>query len=355
MDVTYVPRITALLEAAQQRGCKIVSGEEMFLNQALAQNKLWMSKQPPFYVGHGILRKLPRGLIITDESIPCPIEGEKILVPPVKTRAAKEAIEDELTRRGHGRDTMLIGFGGGAICDLVGFIAATHLRGVPHILVPTTLLAMVDASIGGKTGIDTPLGKNLIGAFYPPRAIFADLDLLDTLPPRAWLHGLAEVFKLGLAYDPSLFDLPRDELVLRAGLAKMEIVERDPYDHGLRAILNFGHTIGHALENLSNYTLPHGEAVAMGSLTESYLSLCMGLLDRASFDKIKTLYQRFAYRLPKGYSRAALKQAMRSDKKRVAGVVHFVLIDRIGHAVPSQPVPDEKLNEALTWMENYYA
>ena len=162
----------------------------------------------------------------------------------------------------------------------------------------------------------------------------------------------------------------------------MEIVERDPYDRGLRAILNFGHTIGHALENISSsnttpspllatsgaftrvekstfesravYTLPHGEAVAMGSLTESYLSFCMGLLDRVSFYKIEVLYRRFDTLLPRGYSRAALKQAMRSDKKRVAGVVHFVLIDRIGHAVASQPVPDERLDEALAWMEKYY-
>lgn len=277
-----------------------------------------------------------------------------------KTTQTVQHIENELFKTKCGRDTILIALGGGVITDLVGFVASTFQRGVPLILIPTTLLAMVDASIGGKTGIDTPFGKNLIGTFYFPRAIIMDLQTLQTLPEKERLNGLSEIYKIGLIMDSSIWNLSEDrELIWKAIRGKISVIEQDPRELGLRRILNFGHTIGHGLETISNYTLSHGEAVAIGCLVESHLSMTLKYLPAKQFEQIQTHYQKFPLHLPKGYDRKALLEAMAYDKKNIQKQLNFVLIDQIGHAISFQneycrAVSHLELDPTLTWMEKHY-
>lgn len=281
-----------------------------------------------------------------------------------KNKDTIEYLENELFSMGCAKDTLLIAIGGGVTTDLVGFLASTYLRGVPVIFIPTTLLAMVDASIGGKTAINTCYGKNLIGSFYLPKAIIADLNTLKTLPQKQLLNGLAEILKIGLVFDNSIWqlavtDLYNRELIVKAIQGKISIVEQDPTEKGLRRILNFGHTIGHALEKVSNYTLSHGEAVAIGSLTEAYLSMQLLYLSEKDFEAIQIAYSSFSLKLPKEYSREALFKALLYDKKKIMGKQRFVLIDRIGHALPFEgnyckEISLEKLQTSLTWMEKIY-
>lgn len=291
------------------------------------------------------------------------LQAELFLVPQgerAKTQAVQRKMEEQLLQAGYGRDTVLIGLGGGATTDLAGFIASTYLRGIPLILIPTSLLAMVDASIGGKTAIDTVFGKNLIGTFYPPKAIIADLETLKTLPPKEFSHGLAEILKMGLIFDPSILQLADflENLVEKAMRAKISLVEQDFSEQGLRRILNFGHTIGHALETVSRYTLPHGEAVAIGCLVESYLSFQLSYLSKEEFGQIEALYQRSfdSFRLPAAYQRKEFLEALLFDKKKRNGKVRFVCIDRIGHALSFEgdycrTVADKDLAEAISYME----
>src|SRR3989338_6744073 len=222
---------------------------------------------------------------------------DALLIPVVgsessKSREMKEKIEDLLLDNKFGRDTLIIAIGGGVIGDLSGFVASTFNRGVPFIQIPTTLLAMADASIGGKTSVNTKHGKNLIGAFHQPAAVFADMDFISSLPDEEFLSGLAEIIKIAVAADKSLFDflkqnsakiLYKDEQALthilrRSIELKKEIVEKDPEESGLRQILNFGHTFGHALELLSGFRIKHGFAVSGGILIEAEISSLTGNL-----------------------------------------------------------------------------
>jgi 3-dehydroquinate synthase len=276
-----------------------------------------------------------------------------------KTRKAKEDLENELLKAKCGRDTMLIALGGGVTTDLVGFVASTYLRGVPLILIPTTVLAMVDASIGGKTGVDTSFGKNLVGSFYPPKAIIADLETLKTLPQKEEENGLSEILKMGLIADASIWENPdcSEESIRRAIKGKIAIIETDPHDQGLRRILNFGHTIGHALERISNYDISHGEAVAIGCLAEAHLSLSLGYLSPKEFERV--LQWKASVHLPKTYQRKDVWNRMAVDKKKAGELIRFVLIDRIGHAMPfdgeyCRPVNEQELAPTLDWMEDSY-
>ncbi len=275
-----------------------------------------------------------------------------------KTLKRAEELIDQLSRMGCGRDTLLIAMGGGVTTDLAAFAASIYLRGIPLILIPTTLLAIVDAAIGGKTGVDTLYGKNQIGTIYPPKAIFADLSLLKTLPEKERLNGLAEILKMGLIRDPLILEMDRNDprLIERAIDGKIGVVEQDPTERSLRRILNFGHTIGHALEAVADYEIPHGEAVAIGSLAEAHLSMRLGYLPREEFERIEELYRPFSLRLPKNYSRKSLLSAMAHDKKNEKGKIRFVLIDRIGHPLPFDgayclPVDQTELEPTLEWME----
>jgi 3-dehydroquinate synthase len=317
-----------------------------------------------FRLGRGLLDSVPSGVIITEINV-LPIAqklGTEIIEVPsgekAKTRQVKQQVEDELLEKGYGRDTVIIAVGGGALLDLAGFVASTYMRGVDLILVPTTLLAMVDAAIGGKTGIDTPHGKNLIGTIYHPKMIIADLDILDTLPEKEFQNGFSEIYKMGLIANPSILEeTDLEDLILKTAQAKIKIVQLDPNEKGLRRILNFGHTIGHALEACSGYTLPHGEAVAMGCVTESYLSFLMGHLSNEDYQKIESKFPRF--KLPKNYNRTSLIHALNFDKKKEKDRVRFVMIDRIGNPLSfsgqyCESVQDDILGFALTKMEQLY-
>lgn len=288
---------------------------------------------------------------------------ELVAVPSgeeAKSVAVAEHLISKLCQKGCDRNTFFLAFGGGVTTDLVGFIASIYMRGAPLVLIPTTLLAIVDASIGAKTAVNTSYGKNLLGTFYPPKAIFADLAMLATLPSRELLNGWAEILKISLVCDIEIWLLAKErkeEAIFRAMKKKIEIVLKDPKERAIRHILNFGHTIGHALEKISNYQLSHGEAVAIGSVAESYLSMDLGLLEPKLFEQIQHAYSQFPLKLPKAYTKEALLAAMSFDKKREGEDLYFVLIDRIGHALPfegrycKKVTPDE-LKNTLNWMES---
>lgn len=257
-----------------------------------------------------------------------------------------EQIITELLEAGFDRNCAVIGFGGGVIGDLAGFVASIYKRGVPLIQVPTTLLAQVDASVGGKTGVNHPLGKNMIGTFYQPKLIWADLTVLATLPKREMICGLAEIVKYGVIRDADLFAFVEDKLdqifafdsavlesiVHRCCEIKAEIVAKDERETGLRMILNFGHTIGHALEAATNYTrFNHGEAVLLGMLAETKMAVEMKLISTSEFDRIRTLISNIwpAKDLNKIDS-AAILQCISRDKKVLDGQLRFVLPKQIG-------------------------
>lgn len=300
------------------------------------------------------------------------LKAELITLPkgPCKTRKMKEYLEDELMQRKCNRDTLLIALGGGSLTDLVGFVASTYMRGIPLILIPTTLLGMADAAIGGKNGIDTSQGKNLVGTFYHPIAVFIDLQLLETLPPKEWLSGFAEILKHGLICDPELWELceesslswqnpPILKRLIRASIvAKMHILEEDIEELGMRRILNFGHTVGHGLEVLSKFQMTHGEAVAIGCMAECWLSAHLGHLSPKTCERILALYQKCGYkkRLPNGFTRQKFSESLGLDKKALQGKPRFVLIERIGHPLSfdgafCSPIEEKQFQAMLDWMQ----
>lgn len=240
------------------------------------------------------------------------------------------------------RRSTVLALGGGVVSDLAGFAAATFMRGVPWVILPTTLLAMVDSSLGGKTGADLAQGKNLIGAFHPPGLVLADPSVLASLPEVELRSGLAEVVKHAVIGDPALFRLctagweavNRDwaALVRQAMAVKIRIIEADPFEEGQRAALNFGHTIGHALERASGYGMRHGEAIAIGMVTEARLAERSGLADPGLAESISQALQGLGLpsEMPPGLDRHAILGAIRVDKKRHGGQVGFALPRRIG-------------------------
>jgi 3-dehydroquinate synthase len=247
-----------------------------------------------------------------------------------------------LAARGYDRRAAVVGIGGGAATDHAGFAAAVYLRGVPFALVPTTLLAMVDASVGGKTGVDLGAGKNLVGAFHQPRAVVADVGFLETLPTRERTAGLAEVVKCGFIADPGLLDLleqsgaeltvaQHEEVITRAVRVKAEVVASDETESGRRAILNFGHTVGHALEAASGYGLLHGEAVALGMVAALDLGAALGIGAPALAARARALLTRLG--LPVDYERRFDAQAQAGitvDKKRRGSTIRFVFVPAAG-------------------------
>ncbi|HNO74019.1 MAG TPA: 3-dehydroquinate synthase [Nitrosomonas mobilis] len=261
------------------------------------------------------------------------------------------------------RKTPLIALGGGVVGDLTGFAAATYLRGVPFIQIPTTLLAQVDSSVGGKTGINHPLGKNMIGAFYQPRLVLADSDTLDTLADRELRAGLAEVIKYGLIHDLAFFDwltqhiqalLAREKPALRHAIRrsceiKAEIVSLDERESGMRALLNLGHTFGHAIENAMGYGVwLHGEAVAAGTMMAADLSCRLQRISSQEVERIRHLYRQAG--LPLGGPRMTTQrylELMQLDKKVESGNIRFILLDQIGRSALVDNVPTTALVESL--------
>lgn len=285
-----------------------------------------------------------------------------------KTRVTKEELEDALLADLWGRDAVILALGGGVVSDMAGFVAATYLRGVPYLSLPTTLLGMVDASIGGKTGVNTPAGKNLVGAFHQPRAVLANLTTLGTLPPEQWETGLAESLKHGLMADRELVDLlvggagdlaARQpaliaDLVVRSASVKVRVVAQDEQDFGVRQILNFGHTIGHALELASGFQLSHGRAVAIGMAVEADAGARAGLVRAPVAEAVRESLEALGLprKIPPDVSPERILAGLGVDKKVRAGKVRFALPDEVGVAAPfdgqyTTPLPERAVQEAL--------
>jgi 3-dehydroquinate synthase len=281
-----------------------------------------------------------------------------------KTLEVLNRIFDALLQNRCDRQTTLIALGGGVIGDLAGFAAACYQRGVPFLQVPTTLLAQVDSSVGGKTGVNHPLGKNMIGAFYQPRAVIVDTDTLATLPDRELSAGLAEVIKYGLIRDAEFFAwlerhmerlLAREpaalaEAIERSCRHKAEVVAADEREGGVRAILNLGHTFGHAIEAGVGYgQWLHGEAVAAGMVLAADLSRRLGWIADADVRRIAALIARarLPQRPPATLTTARWRELMSVDKKVQAGRLRLVLLKRIGQAVVTDAVPEALLTETL--------
>lgn len=345
-------------------------------------------------VGNGALASLPevlaatcraaRYVVIADATV-ADLYGERVralaaTVAPCelltfpagehhKTRAHWQRLSDAMADLGLGRDGAVLALGGGVTGDLAGFVAATYRRGIPFVQIPTTVLAMLDSSIGGKTGVDTPHGKNLVGAFHHPRAVIADVGLLRTLPEDHLRAGFAEGLKHGAVADRSHFDalvaardalLARDPEALGALIAasvaiKAGVVEEDAGETGRRAILNFGHTVGHALEAVSDYAVPHGVAVATGMAVEAALGAALGITHPAVPGALRDALQAFG--LPTSVGTAShedLLGAMQHDKKVRRGTVKFAFLQELGHAAVSDAgewtfeAPPEAILSALS-------
>ncbi|NPV26184.1 MAG: 3-dehydroquinate synthase [Firmicutes bacterium] len=290
-----------------------------------------------------------------------------VLVPDgeeAKSLTVAGSLYDRLVEAQFARDSVVVALGGGVVGDLAGFIAATYQRGVNFVQVPTTLLAQVDSSVGGKVAINHQRGKNLIGAFYQPRLVVADLNTLNTLPPRELQAGLAEVIKYGVIWDEDFFIFLEDhlpailnkrpaellEVVRRSCAIKAQVVERDEREHGLRAILNFGHTVGHAVETVTGYQkYRHGEAVAVGMAAAAYLAEDLGRWSSKETTRLIGLLRRTG--LPTAVPElepAVLRRALEHDKKIASGQIRFVLPHHLGRVEVVGGLPEAALMAALT-------
>ncbi|HXV18100.1 MAG TPA: 3-dehydroquinate synthase [Gemmatimonadaceae bacterium] len=304
------------------------------------------------------------------------IDANDCLVIPAgehsKTRGSWGWITDQLIDRGFGRDSAIVALGGGVIGDLAGFVAATYMRGIPVIQVPTTLLAMIDASIGGKTGVDTQAGKNLVGAFHPPEGVLVDPQLLATLPLRELRTGFAEALKHGAIANRGYFDsvvsaIPRvlygrgesgDSLagvIVGSIEIKSGIVARDEHEGGVRKILNFGHTIGHAIEMLSEYKLAHGEAVAIGMTLEAKVAERAGIAAEGTEREIRGALAAagLPVGMPEEMDADRILEVMRADKKAREGSVRYALPRAIGEMAGAESgwtvsVAESIVREVLT-------
>lgn len=340
----------------------------------------------PIHIGPGVLARAGElitaaaggsGFVITHPAIARlhasalaaalrPFSHETILVPAgerQKSLRRASALWGELVSRRADRRSVLIAFGGGVIGDLTGFVAATYMRGVPYVQIPTSLVAQVDSSVGGKVAINHSKVKNLIGAFYQPRLVIADVSLLRTLPARDYRQGLAEAVKTALIADAAFFawfeqnaravsrrdDAALAHIVRRCCEIKSDVVSADERESGRRAVLNFGHTVGHALESLTGYgRLRHGEAVSIGMSVAARLSERLGMLSEGKRRRLEKLLSGF--RLPISVPpipASAILDAMRSDKKALAGSPRFVLPSEIGRVEVGCEVPESVLREVL--------
>lgn len=336
------------------------------LNVSLAERSY------PIYIGAGLLSsdlmrrhvRASQVMVVTNETVAplyldkmlASLEGLKVdtLVLPdgerFKTLATLETVFDALLEKRHSRTTTLIALGGGVIGDMTGFAAACYQRGVDFIQVPTTLLAQVDSSVGGKTAVNHPRGKNMIGAFYQPKAVLIDTDVLKTLPPRELGAGLAEVIKYGLIRDADFLQWLEDNMaLLRAGDTsalvtaierscrnKAEVVAADETEQGERALLNLGHTFGHAIETATGYSeWLHGEAVATGMLLAAQLSADLGWLTPVQVEQVAALLEKAELPLapPAGMTPAQFRELMAHDKKVLDGQLRLVLLKDLGKAV----------------------
>jgi len=339
-----------------QIGCGLLSDPASWSGLPASADALIVSNTTvaPLYAARLAAQLAPHHRRVLQLALP---DGEQY-----KTAATLELVYDQLLGAGCDRKTVIYALGGGVVGDMAGFAAACYMRGVPFVQVPTTLLAQVDSSVGGKTAINHPLGKNMIGAFYQPARVICDLDLLDTLPERELSAGLAEIIKYGPIADVAFFDWiethidalrARDKAALahavrRSCEIKAWVVGMDEREGGLRAILNFGHTFGHAIETGQGYGVwLHGEAVGCGLVMAADLSARLGLVDGALVARLQRLCVRAG--LPVQAPAMPLGRwldLMRVDKKAEAGEIRFVLINGLGHAVV-RPAPDALVAEVI--------
>jgi 3-dehydroquinate synthase len=285
-----------------------------------------------------------------------------------KNRESWARLTDGMVEAGAGRDAAVLAVGGGVTGDLAGFVAATYMRGIPVVQLPTSLVAMIDSSVGGKTGVDVPGGKNLVGAFHPPRGVLVDPWVLHTLPRAERARGLAEAAKHGAIRDlaylerilevaPALLDGDPGasaEVVEGSVRLKRDVVQRDERETGERRILNFGHTLAHALESVSRFGVPHGDAVAIGMVLEARLGERRGVTLAGTADRLTSVLRalELPVALPAGVDPVALVEATRSDKKAASGAVRYVLLRTVGEVDPGDgswvhSVPDAEVLELL--------
>lgn len=323
-------------------------------------------------IGENLLEKIPSDLkneniahvyaIITDSTV-ASLYGEKLYREFInaelkthlisfpageahKNRETKATLEDTMLKLKVGRDGAVVALGGGVAGDVAGFVAATYNRGLPYIQIPTTLVACVDSSIGGKTGVDTPHGKNLIGAFHQPQRVYIDVNTLRTLSEKEIREGLAEVIKYGVIKDKNFFEFLEKNIesvfsfdmdvithiVKRGCEIKGEVVELDERESNLRKILNFGHTIGHAIENLSGYTMSHGEAISIGMAAEGKIAVELGLWRKGELERLISLLKLtgLPVNLPGNTDLRQMIEAMKLDKKARSGKIEMALPEKIG-------------------------
>lgn len=342
----------------------------------------------PIYVGHGLVDKPElfqpyiggeKAVIISNETV-APLYAdrlsdsirqfvrvEQILLPDgeiYKDLTTVSKVFDQLLSIPCDRKTTLLALGGGVVGDITGFVAACYQRGIPYIHVPTTMLAQVDSSIGGKTGVNHPLGKNMIGAIYQPKCVIADVNTLNSLPDREFRAGLAEVIKYGLIRDRAFFTwleenvnalLNREQDALihaieKSCANKAEVVELDERESGIRALLNFGHTFGHAIENKLGYKgWLHGEAVAAGMVIAAEFSKRLGLIDAEQRTRVEKIIRSYGLPVapPNGMTEDEFMSAMAIDKKVDAGKIRFIVLEQIGKAIVIDDYPPLTLKLTL--------
>lgn len=337
----------------------------------------------PIFIGHNLLKDVQslakikgQFVVITDETVG-PLHAKRIFgetaviqVPTgekYKTLETVRYLYDELFKIGIDRKGTLVALGGGVVGDMTGFVAASYMRGIDFVQCPTTVLSMVDASVGGKTGVDMPQGKNLVGAFKQPTAVIADIDTLATLSPEETASGMAEVIKHGLINDSQLFAYFESDdwqlsfankdqllntlqaLITQAIQVKIDVVQEDPYENRRRATLNFGHTFGHAIEQVTNYGVRHGEGVAMGMVAAANLSARMGLCDPALQERIEQVLVKtnLPTRIPASLDPELVFSAMFTDKKAAGGRVRFILIRDVEDVFLEGDVVETAVIEAI--------
>ena len=308
-------------------------------------------------IGHDLIRLLAEnGLSVRSVVFPMG-EGSKNL-------RTVENISSELAQKGADRHSVIIALGGGVTGDIAGFVASIYMRGIPFVQIPTTLLAQVDSSVGGKTGVDLKEGKNLVGTFYQPSLVIIDIGVLATLPPKELRNGLSEVIKYGAIWDADFFSYLEDnikgciglepeaimEVVRRSCEIKAEVVSSDEREAGLRRILNFGHTFGHAIEAASNFQISHGEGVSIGMVAASRLSNMKGLLSDNELERMINLITAMGLpvELPSYLNIDDVISRIKYDKKSRGGDIHFVLLKRIGDTLITPDVSNNEIKTALS-------
>jgi 3-dehydroquinate synthase len=364
--LVHIPAVRIVKVALADRGYRIHIGEAILAGLGEACARLKLGSRGAIISDRNVARHYGRAAQKTLEK--AGFQTVSITVPAgerAKSLGTVQACYDQLAGHRLERNSFVVALGGGVVGDLAGFVAATYLRGVAFVQVPTTLLAQVDSSVGGKVGVNLKAGKNLVGSFYQPRLVWCDLDTLATLPLREFRAGLAEVIKYGIIYDAPLFDrLERDmprllarepktlaSVITRCCEIKATVVGQDETESGLRVILNFGHTIGHALEAISHYgKYLHGEAISIGQVAAARLSARVLGLPASDVNRITKLLHRAG--LPTEVKltapqRQKLSAAMKLDKKVSGGEIKFVLARKIGKVEFGQKVPGQIVEEIL--------